>query len=99
MRLDSNMFDTFAVFARLTLFMHRFAPIALIAFVAACQTEHQVETESTVDVKPIRVETVHEVKPIYVQVDVNVRVERELEDFFGDLDQSSSVLNPDTPSP
>lgn len=33
-----------------------------------------------------------EVKPIHVTVDVNVRVERALEDFFGDLDQQSRTL-------
>lgn len=33
-----------------------------------------------------------EVRPIHVTVDVNVRVERALEDFFGDLDQQSRTL-------
>ncbi len=36
-----------------------------------------------------------EVKPIYITVDVNVKVERALEDFFGDLDAKSKTL--DTP--
>ncbi len=34
-----------------------------------------------------------EVKPIHVTVDVNVKVDRALEDFFGDLDQKSSTIN------
>ena len=34
-----------------------------------------------VSVKPI------EVKPIHVTVDVNVKVDRALDDFFGDLDK------------
>ncbi len=34
-----------------------------------------------------------EVKPIHVTVDVNVKVDRALDDFFGDLDQKSSTLN------
>lgn len=34
-----------------------------------------------------------EVKPIHVTVDVNVRVERALDDFFGDLDAKSKSLN------
>lgn len=38
-------------------------------------------------VKPI------EVKPIHVTVDVNVKVDRALDDFFGDLDKRSSTLN------
>lgn len=35
-----------------------------------------------------------EVKPIHVTVDVNVKVDRALEDFFGDLDQKSTTINP-----
>lgn len=32
-----------------------------------------------------------EVKPIHITVDVNVKVDRALNDFFGDLDRKSSV--------
>ncbi len=39
-----------------------------------CQTRHEV------DVKPV------EVKPIHITIDVNVKVQRALDDFFGDLD-------------
>ncbi|MDP1580442.1 MAG: hypothetical protein Q8M02_09195 [Candidatus Didemnitutus sp.] len=36
-----------------------------------------------------------EVKPIHITVDVNVKVERALENFFGDLDaKSTSISNP-----
>jgi hypothetical protein len=38
-----------------------------------------------------------EVKPIHITVDVNVRVERALDDFFGDLDRSSTTLTAATP--
>lgn len=34
-----------------------------------------------------------EVKPIHVTVDVNVKVDRALDDFFGDLDEKSSTIN------
>lgn len=34
-----------------------------------------------------------QVKPIHVTVDVNVKVDRALDDFFGDLDKKSSTLN------
>lgn len=34
-----------------------------------------------------------EVKPIHVTVDVNVKVDRALDDFFGDLDRKSSTIN------
>jgi len=36
-----------------------------------------------------------EVKPIHITVDVNVKVDRALDDFFGDLDKKSTTL--DTP--
>lgn len=35
-----------------------------------------------------------EVKPIRITVDVNVKVDRAVEDFFGDLDKTSTTLNP-----
>ena len=33
-----------------------------------------------------------EVKPIHVTVDVNVKVDRALDDFFGDIDQKSTTI-------
>ena len=33
-----------------------------------------------------------EVKPIHITVDVNVKVDRALDDFFGDLDKKSATL-------
>jgi hypothetical protein len=38
-----------------------------------------------------------EVKPIHITVDVNVKVEKALDDFFGDLDRKSATLA--TPKP
>jgi hypothetical protein len=35
-----------------------------------------------------------EVKPIHITVDVNVKVERALDDFFGDLDKKSATIAP-----
>ena len=37
-----------------------------------------------------------EVKPIHITVDVNVKVEKALDDFFGDLDKKSSTLSTTT---
>ena len=54
--------------------------IAVIAIVfsifafAGC-TKHEVE------MKPV------EIKPIHITVDVNVKVERALDDFFGEIDK------------
>ncbi len=39
-----------------------------------------------------------EVKPIHITVDVNVKVEKALDDFFGDLDKKSATTQvPNTP--
>lgn len=35
-----------------------------------------------------------EVKPIHITVDVNVKVDRALDDFFGELDNKSSTHEP-----
>ena len=51
--------------------------IALLPFVGGCVS---------VKTAPI------EVKPIHITVDVNVKVDRALDDFFGDLDKKSSTL-------
>jgi hypothetical protein len=41
----------------------------------ACQMRHAVE------IAPV------EVKPIHITIDVNVRIDRALDDFFGDIDK------------
>ncbi len=44
---------------------------------SAC-TRHEIE------VKPV------EIKPIHITIDINVKVDRALDDFFGDLDKAQS---------
>ena len=39
-----------------------------------------------------------EVKPIHITVDVNVKVEKALDDFFGDLDKKSTTIATPKPS-
>ncbi len=39
-------------------------------------------TKHEVDVKPV------EIKPIHITIDINVKVDRALDDFFGDLDEA-----------
>jgi hypothetical protein len=48
----------------------------------------------------ISVKTQHEVKPIHITMDVNlnVKVEKALEDFFGDLDKKAAASAP-APAP
>ncbi len=41
----------------------------------------------------LSVKTEHEVKPIEINVNVRVKVEKELDDFFGDLDSQAAELN------
>lgn len=40
-------------------------------------------TKHEVEVKPV------EIKPIHITIDINVKVDRALDDFFGDLDEAS----------
>ncbi len=46
----------------------------------ACQTRHAVE------IAPV------EVKPIHITIDVNVRIDRALDDFFGDIDKAEEDI-------
>ncbi len=64
-------------------------PVRPAAASLACATAAVLSGCVNVRTEPI------EVKPIYITVDVNVKVERALEDFFGDLDAKSKTL--DTP--
>jgi hypothetical protein len=47
-------------------------------------------TRHEVQVAPV------EVKPIHITIDVNVRVDRALDDFFGDLDEAEETLKEDS---
>lgn len=55
-------------------FLIALAAIVLF-FTQSCQTQHKIQVE------PV------EVKPIHITVDVNVKIDRELEDYFGDIDE------------
>ena len=60
------------------------AVFAGLLAVAGCTPT--IEPKNEIEIKPI------EVKPITMNINVNVKVERELEDFFGDLDQQAEQL-------
>ena len=49
-------------------------------------TKHEVETKSQVEVAPV------EIKPIHITIDVNIRVDRALDDFFSDIDESAQEI-------
>jgi len=60
-----------------------FCLLAAIFFLAAhgC-TQHKVE------VAPV------EIKPIHITIDVNVKVDKALDDFFSDVDQAEEKIEP-----
>jgi len=57
--------------------------IASSLFVAAIMT-FSACTKHEVEVKPV------EIKPIHITIDINVKVDRALDDFFGDLDEAQA---------
>lgn len=57
------------------------ALLALGGF-AGCRSSHNIHVD------PV------EVKPIHITIDVNVRVEKALDDFFADLDKESKTMEP-----
>lgn len=57
------------------------AMAVLLLMQTACSTRHEVQ------MAPV------EVKPIHITIDVNVRVQKDLEDFFGDIDHAKQKLN------
>lgn len=41
-----------------------------------CWTHHEIKTQS-------------EIKPVHITIDVNVKVDKALDDYFGDLDKTA----------
>ena len=57
--------------------------MTLVLVLCGC-TQHKIESKSDINVKPI------EIKPIHITIDINVKVDRALDDFFGDLDKEAA---------
>jgi len=55
--------------------------VLVLLSAAGCRTQHQVDMT-------------HEVKPIHIMLDINLKVDRELDDFFGDIDQAATAAAP-----
>ncbi len=53
--------------------------LMLLMLTIACNSKHEVQ------VTPI------EVKPIHITIDVNIKVDRALDDFFSDLDSATGT--------
>ena len=51
---------------------------AALLFASGCNTRHEVAVEPM------------EVKPIHITIDVNIRVDRALDDFFDEIDDVSA---------
>jgi hypothetical protein len=64
-------------------FMLGMAMVLTTFWAQACQTQHKVETVHRI-----------EVAPMHITIDVNVRVDRALEDFFADLDKAEEKIRP-----
>jgi len=56
-------------------------PAALLLVVLQGCTQHKVE------VAPV------EIKPIHITIDVNVKVDKALDDFFGDVDDAEQKID------
>ncbi len=74
---------TRTVTGRLALFL---AAAALLPAASGC-TRHVIESTHQVNVAPV------EVKPIHITIDINIKVDRELEDFFSDIDQAAGTAS------
>jgi len=57
------------------------AAAALLLSAQACYTQHKIETVHKI-----------EVAPMHITIDVNVKVDRALDDFFGDLDKAEQKI-------
>jgi hypothetical protein len=63
-----------------------FCFIGIFLLLAMGCTRHVIESKSQVDLAPI------ELKPIHITIDVNIKVDRELDEFFGDLDEAKGEI-------
>lgn len=50
-------------------------------WIQGCSTQHKVETVHKI-----------EVAPMHITIDVNVKVDKALDDFFGDLDKTEEEI-------
>ncbi|NOX33866.1 MAG: YnbE family lipoprotein [Deltaproteobacteria bacterium] len=69
-----------------------FIALFLVFFIfAGCQTSHEIDikpikTSHEVEIKPIKVE------PIHITIDINIRVEKALDNFFDDLEAAENKI-------
>ena len=54
----------------------------ILLFASGCYTSHKVDTTHKVEL---------EVKPMHITIDVNLKVDKQLDDFFGDIDKKDQT--------
>ncbi|MBN1863398.1 MAG: hypothetical protein JW808_00705 [Victivallales bacterium] len=59
------------------------ATLVLPGLIFAGCTSHKIDSTHKVEL---------EVKPMHITIDVNVRVDKALDDFFGDLDDKDNTM-------
>ena len=64
------------MFAKKTLLV-----ITSLFLLCAC-TKHEIQSRNEVQIAPV------EIKPIHITIDINIKVDKALDDFFGDIDES-----------
>jgi len=64
--------------------MKAFAPFYLFFFILTGTPLFSSCTRHEVELKPV------EIKPIHITIDINVKVDKALDDFFGDLDEAQA---------
>ena len=60
--------------------------LAALGAVIFAGCKHSAEIKHTADIKPIKIE------PIHITLDINVKVQKELDNFFGDIDAASDTM-------
>lgn len=60
----------------------RIVLLALPLLLLCACTKHQIDSRHEIQVAPV------EIKPIHITIDVNIRVDKELDNFFEDIDNA-----------
>ena len=55
--------------------------ISTLFLLCAC-TKHEIESRNEVQIAPV------EIKPIHITIDINIKVDRALDNFFEDIDKA-----------
>lgn len=56
------------------------APIFFLVVLLCGCTKHEIDSRHDIQVAPV------EVKPIHITIDINIKVDKALDDFFDDID-------------